>query len=549
MNYGLRQFKQGKVYGEQHVVAPTADVVNLIPKAQFEQYLRQIKALHGVGIFGDLLPTYDEYVSVLLANFAHQSVLVVTNVYDLETGTMVGHCILHDLWNTRDPLKQAKFDLFGASYFEVSVPPALPDFLDDVFEQLPPCMIVNYFPIYPREYGYQDDKSYGLYIPESMESYVASLAKKNRQHYNAVMRMHEGIRVEQVNLSDLMKYSAFHENYTANLERWTYTSDDNVTNIIHINNMLHNLDDRNALVLNIYDAHGCLICTNIGEVRGKVYVDKLAVPGVCYSEYKRQKIGFLAVYEAIRFIVENNAALKVEYYHLDTEGTYKEKFIPVDFELPIVPLDYAVVDDQFRAGNYCAEYGFEAPVYIRGKGWETKHLESKWKDDFDVSEIKLAEFLKLSSELFGEDEINKADLEVVNQLSHVLMTARESGNVRILVARWRYRNPIGYVVFNQFNPNAYIDLVYVAEQMRGTGVGRKMMDKALDVLAREFDAVGLHTSVTNEPAMRLYRALGFVESLPVIGYYDDKTDSLGNDLDSADAFYYHKTLRTPSDED
>lgn len=542
MNYGLREFRTDRVFGEQHVVAPTADVVKLIPKAKFEQYLHRVKALDGVGIFGDLLPTYDEYISVLLANFVHQSVLVITNVYDLNTGQMVGHTILHDLWNTRDPLKQAKFDLFGASYFEVSVPPALPEFLDDVFEQLPPCMIVNYFPIYPREYGYQDDKSYGLYIPESMESYVASLSKKNRENYRAVMRLNEGVRVEQVSLRDVMKSADFHKNYTANLERWTYTSDDNVTNIIHINNMLHNLEDRNALVLNIYDADNRLICTNIGEVRGAVYVDKLAVPGVSYEEYKKRRIGFLAIYEAIRFIAEE-LPLDVKYYHLDTEGTYKEKFIPVGFELPIVPLDYAVVDSDFCAGNYCAEYGFEPPVYIRGKGWELKKLDSKWNDQIDVSEIKLAEFLKLTSELFGEDDLNTFDLETINQLSHILMTAREGGSVRILVARWRYRNPIGYIVFNQFNPNAYIDLVYVTEQMRGHGVGRQMMQKAFALLSNEFDGVALHTSVTNDPAKRPYRALGFEQSLPVVGYYDDKTDSFGNDLDSTDAFYYYKRLK------
>lgn len=72
--------------------------------------------------------------------------------------------------------------------------------------------------------------------------------------------------------------------------------------------------------------------------------------------------------------------------------------------------------------------------------------------------------------------------------------------------------PAGYVEFNFEDWHKLIRVwhFYVAEQSRGVGVGREMMNSAVQA-ARHFGARGivLETQTSNFPAIEFYRKLGF----------------------------------------
>lgn len=537
----LKYHETSNLRVEQVTTFPNEQIFDYLPtKDDYDGYVEKISSLEGVGIFAALLPTYPEYVDTLASNLMTHSCLVVTNAYLKGTNDLVGHSILHDIQTRVDPARVAKFDLFGDSFFDIPLPPVLPEFFNELLDVLPSCMIANYLPIYPKEYGYQDDKSFGLYVPSDMDSYVASLSRKNRQHYNAVMRMHPDVRVDVVGWDKVKSDPDFIQGYLENLERWT-REDDCSGNIAHINNMLRILDPSQALVLQIFAASGQLLCTNIGEVRGRVYVDKIAVPSVSYDEYKRTKLGFLAIYEAIRHLAGSGRA---DYYHLDTGGDYKEKFIPQGFELPIQPLDYTSVNEAFLTGPYPHQFGFYPPAHIKGKGW---HLESipdyPFAEDFYVEEVSLSEFLKQSDDLFRG--LDKGDGVSLAFIDSAIEAKSDGANLRIIVAKWSHKNPIGFVAITQFDTAAYVDLVYVPNHLRGKGIARRMMAKVLDVLGKDCKEVGLHTSVGNTAAVRLYDSLGFSRSASIIGYYGtDGADEPGESFGTDRAYYYYLSLET-----
>lgn len=72
----------------------------------------------------------------------------------------------------------------------------------------------------------------------------------------------------------------------------------------------------------------------------------------------------------------------------------------------------------------------------------------------------------------------------------------------------------GFVAFycnNMETRRAFITLVLVAPQDRGSGVGRALVSRALDVCRdRGFTSCGLEVRSDNDAAIALYSSLGFV---------------------------------------
>lgn len=90
---------------------------------------------------------------------------------------------------------------------------------------------------------------------------------------------------------------------------------------------------------------------------------------------------------------------------------------------------------------------------------------------------------------------------------------------------------VGYVVADAVptpgGPLGHIKDLAVRQDRRGEGVGSKLLERALSVLAaRGAGSVKLEVRETNEPAKTLYRAYGFVHRRTVPGYYSDGEDAL-----------------------
>jgi ribosomal protein S18 acetylase RimI-like enzyme len=78
--------------------------------------------------------------------------------------------------------------------------------------------------------------------------------------------------------------------------------------------------------------------------------------------------------------------------------------------------------------------------------------------------------------------------------------------------------PVGYVVltvsfsFEYRGCDAYIDELYIAEEHRGRGIGRRAME-FVETVARELGVNAMHLEVSrdNEAALELYRRIGYVD--------------------------------------
>jgi GNAT superfamily N-acetyltransferase len=78
--------------------------------------------------------------------------------------------------------------------------------------------------------------------------------------------------------------------------------------------------------------------------------------------------------------------------------------------------------------------------------------------------------------------------------------------------------PIGYVVltisfsFEYRGCDAYIDELYIAEERRGRGIGRRAV-AFVETMARDLGVNAMHLEVSraNTPALELYRRIGYVD--------------------------------------
>jgi ribosomal-protein-alanine N-acetyltransferase len=82
------------------------------------------------------------------------------------------------------------------------------------------------------------------------------------------------------------------------------------------------------------------------------------------------------------------------------------------------------------------------------------------------------------------------------------------------------REPAGFVLSRRVLDEAEILTVAIAPEFRGRGFGRPLLARHLDELRRRgVRRVHLEVEEGNEPALRLYRALGFAEVGRRAAYY------------------------------
>lgn len=90
---------------------------------------------------------------------------------------------------------------------------------------------------------------------------------------------------------------------------------------------------------------------------------------------------------------------------------------------------------------------------------------------------------------------------------------------------------VGYVVAD-LTPNhgkslGHVKDIAVAEQRRGEGIGRKLLQRSLSALAAQNVAsVKLEVRASNETAKRLYRGFGFEHHRTLPRYYSNGEDAL-----------------------
>lgn len=78
------------------------------------------------------------------------------------------------------------------------------------------------------------------------------------------------------------------------------------------------------------------------------------------------------------------------------------------------------------------------------------------------------------------------------------------------VAGGRCRGFVAFYCNNQDTRRAFITLVAVAPEDRGSGLARSLVSRALDVCrSRGFTRCGLEVRADNAPAVALYTGLGF----------------------------------------
>jgi ribosomal protein S18 acetylase RimI-like enzyme len=81
------------------------------------------------------------------------------------------------------------------------------------------------------------------------------------------------------------------------------------------------------------------------------------------------------------------------------------------------------------------------------------------------------------------------------------------------------QRPVAYAAVMAVGELGRIEGVYVAKDLRGRGIGRALMGRALEVCARSlFKHVFLSVDPANEAAQRLYRGLGFEKVGDLVTY-------------------------------
>ena len=78
---------------------------------------------------------------------------------------------------------------------------------------------------------------------------------------------------------------------------------------------------------------------------------------------------------------------------------------------------------------------------------------------------------------------------------------------------------LAYVVARTMLDECEILSVGVVNHLRGRGLGKQVLQQLFDQLPTEIATVHLEVRVSNEPALKLYQGLGFVEVGRRKGYY------------------------------
>jgi [ribosomal protein S18]-alanine N-acetyltransferase len=97
----------------------------------------------------------------------------------------------------------------------------------------------------------------------------------------------------------------------------------------------------------------------------------------------------------------------------------------------------------------------------------------------------------------------------------------------VLLVATRGESPVGYAAFRQAADEAELLRLAVEPAQRRRGVARALVTAGLDRLRHgDIQACFLEVRVDNEPAIRLYRALGFGIAGRRRGYYRDGVDAI-----------------------
>lgn len=111
-------------------------------------------------------------------------------------------------------------------------------------------------------------------------------------------------------------------------------------------------------------------------------------------------------------------------------------------------------------------------------------------------------------------EYEAFDTEIDNELSRSLVARDECGDI------------VGYVIYWMVGPEVHIMNIAVTPELRGRGIARRMMDRAIiDATSNCAELIALEVSVTNEPARAMYVSLGFRTVGVRKGYYKSGADA------------------------
>ncbi len=104
-----------------------------------------------------------------------------------------------------------------------------------------------------------------------------------------------------------------------------------------------------------------------------------------------------------------------------------------------------------------------------------------------------------------------------------LLIAREG----FFVVASKEGSVVGYVIALRRGREGSIQSIAVLPDSRGKGIGRMLMESAINHLAGKSDRVHLLVDVNNEEAIRLYRKLSFAETGKIVKrYYPNGDDAV-----------------------
>ncbi len=121
--------------------------------------------------------------------------------------------------------------------------------------------------------------------------------------------------------------------------------------------------------------------------------------------------------------------------------------------------------------------------------------------DFDLKKVR--ELIRFIQEAFGDDAADR--FSIVFQIYY--------GNIFILKESREKRKILGLASFSRAwddDKMAYLSDYAIAEEARGQSVGTKFLEMVLeDIKSQGFERVRLTVDPDNEPALALYKSMGF----------------------------------------
>ena len=80
---------------------------------------------------------------------------------------------------------------------------------------------------------------------------------------------------------------------------------------------------------------------------------------------------------------------------------------------------------------------------------------------------------------------------------------------------------LGFIVIKKTSPDAEIHNLIIKDKYRNQGFGKVLVKLMLDKLEKSINRIYLEVAANNEPALRLYKALGFTEIGRRKAYYNE----------------------------